>query len=78
VLRRGHGPWVVAVGAIPPAVDAGGAEQTTARPASVRTGVKVVLTWRAGRRPAPGKGGSTADGMAPHNGSSMGFQDALA
>jgi hypothetical protein len=29
------------------------AEQTTARPASDRTCVKVRLTWRAGRRPAP-------------------------
>lgn len=41
----------------------GQAEQTTARPASVRPSVKAVLTWRAGRRPAPQKGGPTADGM---------------
>jgi hypothetical protein len=42
----------------------GRAEQTTARAASVRTNVKVRLTWRPERRPAPQKGGSTANGMA--------------
>lgn len=41
----------------------GRAEQTTARPASVRTSVKAVLTWRAGRWSAPQECGSTADGM---------------
>jgi hypothetical protein len=48
----GRGGWVVAR-AIPPAVNPERAEQTTARAASVRTRVKVGLTWRPGRRPAP-------------------------
>ena len=40
----------------------GQAEQTVARPASVRTCIKIRWTWRAGRRPAPQEGGSTATG----------------
>jgi hypothetical protein len=48
----GRGPWVVAR-SHPVCRRPGQAEQTTARPASVRTCVKVRLTWRAGRRPAP-------------------------
>lgn len=48
------------------AVSAGCAVRDTkadpARPGSVRPCVKVRLTWRAGRRPAPHEGGSTADG----------------
>lgn len=59
----GRGPWVVAVGH-PACHRPGRAEQTTAWPASVRTCVKVRLTWRARRRPAPQEGGSRADGMA--------------
>lgn len=59
----GCGPWVVALGH-PASRRPGRAEQTTARPASVRTCVKVRLTWRTGRRPAPQEGGSAADGMA--------------
>ncbi len=60
----GHGPWVVAVGAIPPAIDPGEPSRPPpGPPASVRA-VKVRLTWRAGRWPAPQEGGSMADGMA--------------
>ena len=50
--RAGRGPWVVARDH-PACRRPGRAEQTTARPASVRMCVKVRLTWRAGRRPAP-------------------------
>jgi hypothetical protein len=47
----------------PVTVAPGGAEQTTPRPASVRTGVKAVLmAWRPGERPAPAMGGSTVTG----------------
>ncbi len=50
--------------AIPPADDPGEPSRPPPDPpASVRA-VKVRLTWRAGRRPAPQTGGSTADGMA--------------
>ncbi|RGC70300.1 hypothetical protein C5N14_07740 [Micromonospora sp. MW-13] len=48
-----RGPWVVAVGSHPARRRPGRAEQTTARPASVRTSRQGRLDWRAGRRPAP-------------------------
>src|SRR5262245_3986967 len=41
----------------------GQAEQTAARPASVRTCVEAVMTWRAGRRPAPGRAGRRQTGL---------------
>lgn len=57
----GCGPWVVAQGH-PASRRPGRAEQTTARPASVRTCVKVRLTWRTGRRPAPQRAGRRQTG----------------
>lgn len=63
VVRRGENFLYVA-GAIPPAIDPGKpSTPPPGPPASVRA-VKARLTWRAGRRPAPQEGGSTADGMA--------------
>ena len=58
----GCGLWVVAV-AIPPAVDPGEPSRPPPDPPASVPCVKAVLTWRAGRRPAPQEGGSTADGM---------------
>ncbi|SCE69485.1 hypothetical protein GA0074696_0279 [Micromonospora purpureochromogenes] len=55
------GPGWLRWGAIPPTVDPGKPSRPPPDPpASVRA-VKAVLTWRAGRRPAPPVGGSTAD-----------------
>ena len=58
------GPWVVAQGH-PASRRPGQAEQTPARPASVRTCVKVRLTWRTGRRPAPRRAGRRQTGWQP-------------
>lgn len=57
----GCGPRVVAQGH-PACRQPGRAEQTTARPASARTCVKVRSTRRAGRRPAPKRAGRRQTG----------------